>query len=193
MIIRLLKQKTKTSYADMAGDGREYAAVALAEQGLFTGETLAGKALFAPDAAVSREEFLVMCMKLSGTELLTGVQRTGFADDASIAVWAKPYVSTALKNGVISGYAGDNTGAVFRGSQPISVAEAVVMLDLALDLTDVSPVWYAEEDAVPVWAMQSAANLTACGIMPERSSAAVLTRGEAAEMLSAAMEVLERR
>ena len=193
VVIRLLKQKSKITYSDMSGSALEYAATALAENGIFTGEQLAGRYVFSPEETVSRESFLAMCMHLTGEDLLTGVQRTGFADDQEIAVWAKPYVSTALRSGIISGYSSGETGAVFRGDQPISVAEAAVMLDRALDLTDVSSAWYAEEEAVPVWAMQSAANLSACGMMPVSGASELLTRGEAAEMLVSAMEVLNRR
>ena len=195
VIIRILKQKTKLTYSDLKGSGAEYAAVKLAEQEVFTAECLAGSYVFSPDKSVTRSEFLAMCMKLRGSELLTGVRTTGFADDEAIAVWAKPYVSTALKSGIISGYAQGEEGAVFNGNAPISVSEAAVMLDKALELTDVSRVWYSAEEAIPVWAAQSTANLIACGVMPESqlTCAPALTRADAAEMLVAAMDVLDNR
>ncbi len=195
VIIRITKQKTKIVYSDMAGSGEEYAAAALAESGIFTGENLAGTYVFSPDTLVSRQEFLAMCMKLAGTELLTGVRSTGFADDASIAAWAKPYVSTALKCGIVSGYASGDRGAVFNGGDSISVSEAAVILDRVLDLTDVSPAWVKHSAEVPEWAAQSAANLAACGIFTEESatSDAVVTRAKAAEMLSSAMALLSGR
>ena len=135
-----------------------------------------------------------MCMQLSGTGILTGVRSTGFADDRSIAVWAKPYVSTALKSGVISGYTGEG-GATFAPERSISVAEAAVMLDRAIGLTDAVSAWSATDSAVPAWAAQSAANLSACGLLPHGCSltAETLSRAQCAEMLSGAMDVLARR
>ena len=195
VIIRILKQKTAITYADMGGQSAAYAAVTLAENDIFTGEALAGAHVFSPESPVSRSEFLAMCMKLANRPLLSGVKSTGFADDDHIAVWAKPYVSTALKEGIISGYAREASGAVFNGSAPISVSEASVMLDKALRLTNVSQVWYSAEETVPVWAAQSTANVIACGVMPPATSPAApsLTRAEAAEMLAAAMDVLNKR
>ena len=194
VIIRIEKQKTKVTYSDLRGNGSAYAAVRLAEEGVFCGGSLAGQYVFDPEHPVTREEFLTMCMKVSGAGVLTGVRSTGFADDRDIAVWARPYVSTALKNGIISGYAGD-AGAVFVPERAISVAEAAVMLDRAVELTDAVSAWYAWDASVPAWAMQSAANLSACGLLPYGCSFSdtALTRAEAAEMLCGAMDVLARR
>ena len=135
-----------------------------------------------------------MCMQVAGSDVLSGVRRTGFADDRDIAVWAKPYVSTALKNGLISGYASES-GATFAPDQNISVAEAAVMLDRAIGLTDAISAWFAWDSAVPAWAMQSAANLSACGLLPYGCSFsdATLTRAQAAEMLCGAMDILAKR
>ena len=194
VIIRIEKQKSKVCYSDLEGSGSEYAAVRLAEADVFCGRTFAGIYVFDPDTPVTREEFLAMCMKVSGGEPLRGIRSTGFADDADIAVWAKPYVGSALRSGVISGYS-ESGGAVFAPERDISVAEAAVMLDRAVGLTDAVAAWYEFGDAVPAWARQSAANVSACGILPYgcRVSDAVLTRAQAAEMLSAAMDVLARR
>ena len=76
---------------------------------------------------------------------------------------------------------------VFDAEAEISRAEAGVMLDRLLSLTNVS----CENSG---WAAQSAANLDACGIMDsENVDSAALTHAEAADMLAAAMNVLGRR
>ena len=170
-------------------------ALALAERGLFTGENLAGAYVFSPDTPVTRSQFLAMCMEISGTPLLQDVSATGFADDGEIDAWARPYISTALKSGVISGYTDGETAAVFGADRAISVGEAAVILDRALDLTDTSVVWSAYGKAVPVWASQSMSDLAACGMLPHGVSAASesLTRVQAAEMLAEAMRVLDAR
>ncbi len=104
VIIKIEKQKTSTTYADLAGHPAGYAATALAENGIFTAESVAGVSVFSPGREVTRGEFLSMCMALSGGEMLSGVASTGFADDADIGDWLKPVVATALMDGVVSGY-----------------------------------------------------------------------------------------
>lgn len=195
VIIRIQKQQSKICYADLAGRGCECAAVRLAEEGVFTGASLAGEYVFSPDAPVTRAEFLAMCMKVAGTKTLTGVRTTGFSDDQLIAAWAKPYVSTALKEGIISGYADAMGCAAFGPARPITAAEAAVMLDRAVRLTDAVAAWYAPDDALPAWAVQSAANISACGLLPAGCSFTdqTLTRASAAELLSGAMDLMNRR
>ncbi len=194
VIIRIEKQKSKLTYSDLDGVGCASAAVRLAEEEIFRGEFLAGAYVFDPDTPVTREEFLAMCMKVSGTKPLGSVRSTGFSDDAEIAVWAKPYVGSALKNGIISGYSEDGC-ASFSPSRTVSVLEAAVILNRAIALTDAVSVWYADDDSVPAWARQSAANVASCGLLPYGCSFSdpVLTRGAAAEMLCSAMDILEKR
>ena len=195
VIITIRKQESKVSYSDLSGESSAYSAVRLAEEGIFVGECLAGDYIFSPEAPVTRSEFLAMCMKIAGTEPLSGVRTTGFADDAAIDVWAKPYVSTALKYGIISGYSDPENRAVFGPDQQISVAEAAVILDRAVELTDAVETWYGFEAALPAWAMQSAANVSSCGLLPYGCSFTdtALTRGDAAELLCGAMDIIAKR
>lgn len=194
VIIKIQKQRSKISYSDTAGQSSGYAAVRLAEAGVFTGEQVGGQYVFHPDTPVTRQEFLTMCMLLSGRPGAADVKSTGFADDAAIETWARPYVSSALHYGVISGYSGAG-GALFEPERPVSVLEAAVMLDRAVELTDAVTTWFGYDDAVPAWALQSASNVSACGLLPYGCSYsdATLSRGETAEMLTAAMDLLARR
>ena len=90
-------------------------------------------------------------MDAAGLEALEGVERTGFADDEAIETWAKPYVSSALKSGLIQGSLDESGQAVFRGSETVTAAEAAVLLDRALQITDVDAQTFASADA-PAWA-----------------------------------------
>ncbi|MGM9615728.1 MAG: Ig-like domain-containing protein [Oscillospiraceae bacterium] len=193
VIIKLIKQSTKTTYADMAGNGAEYAAVVLTEQGLFTGETVGTTSMFNPDAELSRGEFLTMCMLAADCDLLQGVQSTGFQDDDAIGPWLKPYVATALMNGYIRGEAVE-TGAVFLPDEAITVRDACVLLNAVLGVTDVVSVanYYGEIDAPEA---QAVANLTAAGVMLSRDYDldAPLTRAQAAELLMNAINLLAKR
>lgn len=191
VIIKLKKQSSEACYADLSGSSAEYAALRLAEDGVFCGKTVAGETLFEPELPVSRADFLAMCMKVSDSKLLSGVTRTGFSDDEAIAVWAKPYVATALMDGVVSGYSAVG-GAVFRPTETVSACEAAAVLDRLLNITDVSVA--DADEAVPAWAAQSSANLRACRMLPGGMDPdAPLTRAQAAQMLLAAKQFLENR
>ena len=194
VIIKIQKQRSKVTYQDTSGKASEYAALRLAEDQIFIGEQVAGQYVFCPEQTVTRQEFLTMCMKLSGKPAFSDVVTTGFSDDAAIEVWAKPYINSALHYGVISGYA-ENSGMMFAPDKAISVLEASVMLDRALGLTDAVTTWFGYDEAVPSWALQSASNVSACGILPYGCSYSdeTLSRAETAEMLVSAMKVLEQR
>ena len=191
--IRIEKQSTAVSYPELKGNGLQYAAVRLAEKDVFTGEKISDCWCFSAGMPLKRGDFLTMCAALTGMEPLADVTRTGFFDDESISSWQKPYVSAALLYGVVQGSTGDGGRAVFRGDQPITRAEAAVMLNSFLEISDTAGFFYTED--VPGWAAQAVANLRACDICfgDDFQANRALTRGDAAEMLSAAMDVLEAR
>lgn len=181
VIIRIRKQKTTVTYADMAGRPEAYDAACLAEQGVFTGRCVSGQYLFEPEASVSRGEFLAMCLAAHGEQMLEGVMSTGFGDDDAIPAWAKSSVSTARMNGMVFGYS-DGKRVVFGAERPITHAEAAVILDRMLQP---EPVSYTLSEAVPAWAEQAVANLTASEVYPvDAQSDQPLTRAECATMLA---------
>lgn len=190
--ISINKQTTKITYSDMTGNGSYYAALMLAEKDVLTGEKLGNEYFFRPDDLVPRGEFVAMCLSMSGAETLQGITRTGFADDDSIPKWVKPYVSTALLSGIISGYKDNDGKLVFAAQEPITFAEAAVVLDNLLKLTDVS---IREDETCAAWSYQAEANVAACNIIPSMGTACCKTvsRAEAADMLVSAMTLLKDR
>ncbi|MDR1590374.1 MAG: S-layer homology domain-containing protein [Oscillospiraceae bacterium] len=194
--ITIRKRAAKTSYADMDGSSAQYAALVLAEEGIFTGEKLGEAWFFHPEREVTRGEFLAMCMQLNGGEVIKGVTRTGFYDDDAIPAWVKPYISTGLVAGVINGYRNDEGKLVFSPQNPITFFEAAVVLDNLLNITSVTEAGVSESGVVPAWAAAASANLTACKILPagvSEYSDGTVTRAEAAEMLTAAAALLDAR
>ena len=157
------------------------------------GQQVGDRYFFQPDATVSRAQFLTMAMAAVGLEPLDQVSLTGFADDQAIPTWAKGSVSAALKAGAIQGERDASGAPVFQAGAAVTMAEATVILDRLLDVAD-APVETFSSDAEH-WAAQSAANLTACGVLPAvdvdpQALSAPLTRGEAAELLDGALDVL---
>ncbi|MCI8913222.1 MAG: S-layer homology domain-containing protein [Lawsonibacter sp.] len=195
--LRIDKPDTKVTYADLAGHPVQKSAVRLAEEGIYVGRYVDGRYFFDPDQTVTRAQFLTMAMSVAGLEDLEGVTLTGFSDDETIPTWAKGAVSAALKAGVVQGSRDANGAPVFGAGDTISRAEAAVMLDNLLDITDV-PVAVFSSDGGGHWAAQAAANLSASGVIRRDTAGAVqladtLTMGDAAEMLDGAMDVMESR
>ncbi|MFR1052650.1 MAG: Ig-like domain-containing protein [Lachnospirales bacterium] len=189
--IRIEKQKTKVTYADMDGVTGHREAVRLAEAGLLIGEQMGDQYFFHPQEAMSRAQFTSLAMAAAGVTQLEGVTLTGFADDEAMATWAKTCASTALKAGLIQGTLDENGQVVFQADAPITAVEAAVVLDRALNVTDVSDAFSA---AAPAWASQSVSNLASCGVVPATASLeSPLTRAEAAVLLSGTLDVLESR
>ncbi len=187
VIIRLLKQETDISYSDMADSAAEYAAVRLAECGVFTGAKFGSEYCFCPDETLSRGEFLALCLEVTDADILNGVVSTGFFDDDSIPDWQKEYISTAVRNGVVKGYPAAK-GAFFDADSAITKSEAVAMLSRTLRLSDVS--YVNLNDGIPAWIEQDTANLYANDIVTDVSAMdAPLTRADAAMMLSSAMDI----
>jgi len=195
VIIKIQKQKTNVTYSDMSSHPAHYAALYLAEKGVYVGECLGGKYIFHPDREVTRGEFLAMCMKLADYDILSGVRSTGFMDDDEIPGWIKPYVSTALMEGVVTGYTDPEIGAVFNANNAISYTEAAVILNNVIEISDVANTERYNQASVPAWAAQATANLNACDIVPSRmnSMEEALTRAQVAEMLLGAARILENR
>lgn len=194
VIISIKKQKTRVTYSDMEGKPSAWAAVTLAEEGIFVGENIAGEYVFRPDEALTRSQFLTMCMKAADSELMWDIEDTGFADDEAIDEWLKPYVGAAFCEGYVRGTESEE-GTVFAGDELISAMEAAYILDNVASVTDVVAVWYSFDQFLPEWAVQSAANLSACEVVPDSLSLLdeTISRSEAAEMICRAMALIENR
>ena len=192
--IKIEKQKTKICYSDMAGVEGHRDAVRLAEAGLLIGEQMGNEYLFHPEQTVSRAQFTALAMATAGLEVMTEASMTGFADDDVMAAWAKPYVSSALRSGVVQGSLDQEGRVVFQAGAPITAAEAAVLLNRTLRVTDVSETFVPSGMDTPPWCAQAVANLNSCNALPASAVLSEpLTRSQAAVMLSAALDVMEAR
>ncbi|MEY8402424.1 S-layer homology domain-containing protein [Oscillospiraceae bacterium 44-34] len=195
--LRIDKPDTKVTYSDLTGHPAQKSAIRLAEEGIYVGRYVNGRYFFDPDQTVTRAQFLTMAMSVAGLEDLEGITLTGFSDDDAIPTWAKGAVSAALKAGVVQGSRDENGAPVFRAGSSISRAEAAVMLDNLLEITDV-PVAVFSNDGADHWAAQAAANLSASGIIQAETAGVAqlsnsLTMAEAAEMLDGALDMMNAR
>ena len=99
----------------------------------------------------------------------------------------------------MKGTVGEEGKIVFQGSSPVTRAEASVLLDRILRVTEVTaPTFYADTESAPAWAYQSAVNLETAGVLRTDANGALslsdsLTRADAAELLCGALDLLRAR
>ena len=193
--ITIEKQKTAVTYSDMDGNPSQYAALRLAEAGVYTGRKVGALYCFGPDETITREEFLIVAMTAADASPLSGVSLTGFYDDKGISSWAKGYVSAALIHGTVQGSPNEVGQVVFNAGDAITCAQAAVIIDRLLAIGDVASASSAfSAETTPAWAYQSVVNMEAVSVLPGSADLhQPLKRAEAAEMLSAMLDVLENR
>lgn len=190
--IKIEKQKTKVTYSDMTGVEGHREAVRLAEAGLLIGEQMGSQYLFHPEQNVSRAQFTALCMAAADMDVMKEASITGFADDEAMSTWAKPYVSSALRSGLVQGSFDEEGRVIFQADAPITAAEAAVLLNRTLRITDVAETFAGE--GTPDWCAQAVANLSSCDALPTSAVLSEpLSRSQAAVMLSAALDVAQTR
>jgi hypothetical protein len=173
--IQILKPENATQYTDTIGKECRFSAEWMKNTGLFVGEQVGGQNCFQPEKAVSRGEFLTMLVKTLDISMDDQSIQTGFTDDAP--GWLKPYLAAALRSGLTTGWP---HGEVFGASEPITGAEAALLMQNALDLPSSIPSGKEDDEELPVWAMEALAAMSDQGIQLD---AQPLTRGQAAQVL----------
>lgn len=193
--IEILKPTSQLTYADMEGDPAYYAAMRLHEEGIFTGEQIGGQYCFHPDAQVTKGEFLAMALKAAGVENVSEALSSGFDDEADTPVWVRPYITTALQSGIISGSITSSGSVVFNSEKALSTAEAAVIINNALRLGE-SENASVDTQAVPAWAVQAAVTLHNAGIMDVSAASDMstpVTRADAAVLLSSMLDMADKK
>ncbi len=186
--ITISRQNSKIVFADMTEHWAHSAAIEVVSDGImdYTAET--GMSLFHPDKTVSREEFLVMVMKSLGFEDSSLDYVTVFADDADISAENKAYICAAYNAGIIHGRE-DNGILYFRPNEPISRAEAAVMMNNIIGAeVPVNVSLFSDNASVPAWAQSALYALHDLNILRGTGSGvispyAVITRAQAAQIL----------
>lgn len=178
--VQILKPTDARQYTDTAGTQCQFEAEWLRSTGLFTGETLAGEPCFQPNKAVSRGEFLTMLVKT----LQIPTEKDSAVTQTDAPQWLQPYLAAALRSGLITQLPSQESGS-FDTTQPITGAEAAVMVQTALDLAVTQQVLETaapmEESDVPTWAQSSLTILQEYGV--SLPAAQTLTRADTAQLL----------
>lgn len=181
--IQILKPTDARQYTDTTDTDCRFEAEWMRNTGLFVGEQVSGQACFYPEKAVSRGEFLAMAVKVLDIPVEDAAY-AGVPEDAPN--WMKPYLAAALRSGLTAGWPETETGS-FDVMQPITGAEAAVMLQNALDLTVTEQTLQTEaavqeqQEEIPAWAATSLTVMQENGVALDAGQE--LTRADAAQVL----------
>ncbi len=174
--VQILKPTSSRQYADTVGLSCRFAAEWMKNTGLFVGERVGTSDCFGPDKTVSRQEFIAMVVEVLDipTDNTEDIQLTMDAPQ-----WLKPYLVAAQRSGLLA-----DLQTFSDLSQPITGAEAAVILQNALDLplsSDALQQVDAVDEDIPDWALASLTVMAENGVVLECNAA--LTRAEMAETL----------
>ncbi|MDO5400041.1 MAG: Ig-like domain-containing protein [Eubacteriales bacterium] len=173
--VTILKPTDAAQYTDTAGESCRFAAEWMRHTGIFTGETIGESPCFGPEKPVSRGEFVTMLVKALDIPTDADLVYTGYDDP--IPTWLQPYLAAAIRAGLTAGLPQTET---FGPEEPITGAEAAVLLQNALDL----PAPALSEEPPTPQALLAAQGLT---LDPETP----LTRAETALALYQAKKLTE--
>lgn len=196
--LRISKASVSTKYVDLEQSPYHNAALTMTEKGIMSGTQVGASTYFYPNSTLTRAEFTVMAMNAAGIgDVGSSTASTVFADNSEIPERMRGYVSAAYDLGYIRGSEIDGK-LCFRPNDTLTRAEAAVMLAAILDAAapTVTPV-FEDSAALPTWAAPSVNALSALGVMNTLDGAKIeplsaVTRGDAAQMLSALMECDKR-
>ncbi len=182
--VEILKPTNATQYSDTAGSECRFAAEWMKNTGLFVGEQVGGNLCFNEGKTVTRGDFLVMMVKALDIPVDKEADFTGYTDE--VASWLKPYLAAAMRAGLTAGIKTMESGA-FGAEEPITGAEAAVMLQNAMDLSVTTAVTETEGDYV--WAMEAVTAMQENGM--DISVGEVLNRGQVAQILYRASKLAQ--
>ena len=195
--VRVKKQESKETvrYADLENDPAHYAAIQLTEAGVFSGEQIGQDYFLNPEETVTRAQFIAMAMAASDIPLPSMAVPSGLSDDAQTPDWAKAASAAALASGVVQGSPDGSGSKVLRPNDPITRAEAAVILDRAMDVpAGVNlPMDLKDAAQVPQWAAQAVQDALQAGILQTTGGNVRpndnLKRSEAVQMVYKAMSL----
>ena len=177
--VTILKPADATQYTDTMGKDCRFAAEWMKNTGIFVGEQVAQNPCFSPEKPVTRGEYVTMLVRALEIPTEEALSYTGYGDE--IPAWLKPYLAAAVRSGLTAGLPEREN---FGVDEPITVGEAAVMLQNALDLSAGTEVM-AQDD----WTANAVEVMNANGF--SLTADALLTRGEAAKLLYQAVQLAD--
>ena len=169
--VQILKPTEAAQYTDTVGMDCRFEAEWLRNTGLFVGEQMGNSQCFQPEKNVSQGQFLAMVMQMLQIPAPEQLEYPAMAE--TMPQWLKPYLTAALRSGLVA-----NLPEEFSGSMPITGGEAAVILQNALDLSGLEQ---PETEEIPTFTDTALAVMRENGLM--LTAEEPLTRAQVAEVL----------
>lgn len=176
-------------FADTASHwARGYASLLYAN-GIMQGETGSnGQTYFNPDRNLTRQEFAVTIARLLGLDT-SDTSVTSFADDSSIASWARGAVRAVSEAGIMQG---SSSGGQLYFSPTAEMTRAEVMTVIGRCLPRgyaAATLGYSDASSIPSWAREQVQICVSAGIISGYEDNTLrplgnITRGEIAKILA---------
>lgn len=176
-------------FADTASHwARGYASLLYAN-GIMQGETGSnGQTYFNPDRNLTRQEFAVTIARLLGLDT-SDTSATSFADDSSIASWARGAVRAVSEAGIMQG---SSSGGQLYFSPTAEMTRAEVMTVIGRCLPRgyaAATLGYSDPSSIPSWAREQVQICVSAGIISGYEDNTLrplgnITRGEIAKILA---------
>ena len=177
------------AFADTANHWSGGYASLLYANGIMQGESTAdGRLLFNPDRNLTRQEFAVTIARLLGLDTsYTG--SLSFADDSSIASWARGAVHAVAQAGIMQG---SSSGGALYFSPNAEMTRAEVMTVIGRCLPRgfaAASLRYSDSASIPSWAVEQVQICVSAGIIGGYEDNTLrplgsITRGEIAKILA---------
>ena len=161
--LSITPSELSAAFPDTDGHWANAAVSFLKASGVTTGDDLGN---FNPDSPITRQEFAVLlCRWLTPAQDTSSVELP-FADNGSIADWAKDGVRAMYALGVTKGSYDGYGRLCFLPTATISRQEALTMLGRLLELGYAAPEWsFTDSDAIADWARGHINTLCAIGAL----------------------------
>lgn len=186
-------------YEDMLSHWGAYSAGMLASRGYIIGEDYGNRFYFHPDETINRFEFILMVNAIFGVRPKDSLADNPFSDK-NIPAYVMRTGIAAYEYQIISGNREKNGKIYLRPFNAITRAEAITILDYALQLDayGVSETTFKDRASVPEWAVQSVRNLEAYGVIQGYEDNTIrpnqnITRAQAAEMVWQVLKFLDMK
>jgi hypothetical protein len=155
-----LDKPNDAAFVDIVNHPAKKEITYMAEKGLVKGLTAT---TFGPEVSLTRAQFVTLLARVFQWELPTA-PKLNFKD--KVPTYAQGAVQVALAKGLVKGYP-DKT---FRPDQPVTRAEAAVILDRVLKQKGKPAKPLADQKAWPTWASASIANIVGLGLIDPAGS-----------------------
>ncbi len=186
-------------YEDMLSHWGAYSAGMLASRGYIIGEDYGNRFYFHPDETINRFEFILMVNAVFGVQPKESLADNPFSDKGIPAHVMRAGIA-AYEYQIISGNREKNGKIYLRPFNAITRAEAITILDYALqlDVYGVPETTFKDRNSVPEWAVQSVRNLEAYGVIQGYEDNTIrpnqnITRAQAAEMVWQVLKFLDMK